>query len=358
MISVFAPIDAFCSLDIPLAHRLPIAIIGAGGIVADAHLPAYQQAGLEIVGITDVDRKRAGDVADRFGIPTVYSSVESLLEDDQVAVVDIAVPYQAQPDIFRRVATAGKHILAQKPLAASAREAADLADIAEAHHIRAAVNQQLRFDEGIAGAYAMLKQGWIGEVSAMSITVNITTPWHLWKWALHAERLEVLMHSIHYHDVIRWFLGKPVSVHCVAGRTKGQLPVGETRSVTSYRYPEDVVAVVHANHVNIGGDNSAAFRIDGSHGSIRGTLGLLSDYPDGRPDTLEVNSLVVATDGWLPYPVTRRWIPDAFAGTMGSLLEEIATGEPARSTIRDNVQTMQIVESLYTSIEEQREVRI
>lgn len=358
MISQFAAIESFCSLEIPEAHMRPIAIIGAGGIVCDAHLPAYAASRLDVVGITDLDGDRARDVASRFGIGTVYSSVDDLLADDRVAVVDIAVPYQAQPDLFRRAAAAGKHILAQKPLAATAREARDLADVAERAGIHAAVNQQLRFDEGIAAAYAMVDHGWIGTVSAMSITVNLTTPWHLWGWALTAERLEVLMHSIHYHDVIRWFLGEPVSVHCLAGRTRGQAPVGETRTVSSYRYADDVLAVVHANHVNKGGDNSAVFRIDGDRGSIRGTLGLLYDYPHGRPDTLEVMSEVVPTDGWTPYPVTQRWIPDAFSGTMGSLLAEIATGEPARTTLRDNVKTVELVEALYESITNRAEVRL
>lgn len=73
-----------------------------------------------------------------------------------------------------------------------------------------------------------------------------------------------------------------------------------------------MTSVVHANHVNRGGDNLAEYRIDGDQGSIRGTIGLLYDYPNGRVDTVEVNSHVLPTDGWLAYPVTTRWFPDAF----------------------------------------------
>jgi hypothetical protein len=47
--------------------------------------------------------------------------------------------------------------------------------------------------------------------------------------------------------------------------------------------------------------------------------------PHGRPHTLEVNSRVAPADGWLAYPVTSRWIPDAFAGPMGSLLRAMVT---------------------------------
>lgn len=42
---------------------LPIVIIGAGGIVGDAHLPAYKKAGFEVVGITNRTRARAEKLA-------------------------------------------------------------------------------------------------------------------------------------------------------------------------------------------------------------------------------------------------------------------------------------------------------
>ena len=172
------------------------------------------------------------------------------------------------------------------------------------------------------------------------------------------ERLEIMVHSIHYHDVVRWFMGEPSSVYAVGGRTPGQSPVGETRTVSTYTFENGSSAVVHVNHVNRGGDNSALFRIDGESGAIRGTLGLLYDYPSGRADTLEVTSSSMSTDGWGPYPVTSRWIPDAFIGTMGSVLDSIATGETPRSSALDNVNTIKLVAALYRSMESNEVVRL
>jgi predicted dehydrogenase len=117
-----------------------------------------------------------------------------------------------------------------------------------------------------------------------------------------------------------------------------------------------VTSVVHANHVNRGGDNYAEYRIDGDKGSIRGTLGLLYDYPNGRVDTIEINSSVIPTDGWLPYPVTTRWFPDAFIGTMGSVMEAISTGAPLRSSVAENVGTLKMVEALYKSMDSGKSV--
>lgn len=358
MIEIFEEVAQFCKLEIPTEHRLPIAIIGAGGIVDGAHLPAYKKAGLVVDAITDLDLAKAHDVASRHGIPNVYASVDELLERSNAGVIDIAVPSIAQPEIFAKVAGSKRNILAQKPMAPTIEEGLAMADLVDSHTIVAGVNQQLRFEEGVAAAYKMVSLGWIGTVTNMSITVNLATPWEMWPWAKDLDRLEVMLHSIHYHDLIRWFLGDPHSVFCAAGRTKDQYPKGETRTISTAVYDSGVTSLVHANHVNRGGDNLAQFRIDGDKGSIRGTLGLLYDYPNGRVDTVEVNSLALPTDGWLPYPVTTRWFPDAFIGTMGSVLAAIVTGSPVRSSVRDNVKTLKLVDALYRSMDSGRSVKL
>ena len=351
MIEQFREVADAVKLEVKPENKRKIGICGAGGIVDGAHLPAYTKAGLEVVAIFDTDHAKAQDVAKRHGIPTVYKTLAELLADPKVEIVDIAVPAAAQPEIFAQVAAAKKHILAQKPFATTVAAGEAMVKQAKDAGIIAAVNQQLRFEEGVAAAHKMVELGWIGTVSNFSINVNLITPWELWPWAKDLERLEVMLHSIHYHDLIRWFLGDAKTVFCAAGRTAGQFPKGETRTISTALYSSGVTSLVHANHVNRGGDNYAEYRIDGDKGSIRGTLGLLYDYPSGRVDTLEVNSQVVPTDGWMPYPVTTRWFPDAFIGTMGSVMDAISTGAPLRASVADNIGTLKMVEALYKSMD-------
>ena len=351
MIDQFREIADAIKLEVKPQNRRKIGICGAGGIVDGAHLPAYTKAGLEVVAIFDTDHAKAQDVAKRHGIPTVYKTLAELLADPKVEIVDIAVPADAQPEIFAQVAAAKKHILAQKPFATTVAAGEAMVRQAKDAGIIAAVNQQLRFEEGVAAAHKMVELGWIGTVSNFSINVNLITPWEMWPWAKDLERLEVMLHSIHYHDLIRWFLGDAKTVFCAAGRTAGQFPKGETRTISTALYKNGVTSLVHANHVNRGGDNYAEYRIDGDKGSIRGTLGLLYDYPNGRVDTLEVNSQVLPTDGWLPYPVTTRWFPDAFIGTMGSVMDAVSSGLPLRASVADNIGTLKMVAALYKSMD-------
>jgi len=112
-LEIWAPIAAAADVHIPDSHKLPIAIIGAGAIVDGAHLPAYAKEQLEIVGIYDVDGARAAEVAERHGIPRVYSHQAELLEDEAVRVVDVAVPAAHQPAIVRAAIAAGKDMLGQ-----------------------------------------------------------------------------------------------------------------------------------------------------------------------------------------------------------------------------------------------------
>jgi predicted dehydrogenase len=350
MLTDLQTIAAALELDVPEEHRTPIAIVGAGAIVDVAHLPAYRRAGLNVAGIFDIDRPRAEELAERHGIVRIYGGLEELLGDESASVVDVAVVPQAQPEIVRRLLRAGKDVLAQKPLAPASAEAAELVREAREAGRHLVVNQQMRYGEGMAAARAMIAEGWIGEVSAVDFHVNIRTDWTAWRWIVASPELDLRYHSIHYLDSIRALLGTPDSVYCAASRRPGQVAAGETRTMSTLVYDQGPRALLHVNHENIAGDFEARFRIDGSRGAIRGTIGLLYDYPHGRPDILEVFSEVLPTDGWLPYPVTTRWIPDAFAGPMAALLRSVATGTRAPTDAQDNLGTLALLEALYTSI--------
>ncbi len=166
-----------------------------------------------------------------------------------------------------------------------------------------------------------------------------------------------MVHSIHYHDVVRWFLGEPSLVFSVAGRTPGQAPVAETRSVTTSSYPSGAVSVIHANHENSQGDNLAAFRIDASRGAIRGTLGLLYDYPSGRPDTLEINTACrrpTAGSLFRRLALGSGCVP----GAHGFAAPVHRHGSTPRSSGRDNVGTLRQLERIYTSMETGKAVKV
>ena len=358
VIGLLAEIADACDLSLPKRYIRPIGIVGTGAILDVGHLPVYRAAGIPVPAIWGRNRNHAERLAEAHDIPRVHDTLDDLLADPEIAVVDIAVVPEAQVQMALRALDAGKDVMCQKPLALDVDEAARIVERAEMRGRKVAVQQQMRYEEGMLAARAMIERGWIGEVTTISFEVNINTDLAGWGWLGEVPRLEIFFHSIHYIDTIRAILGEPTAIFGTQWRLPGQRPVGETRTLSVLMYPGDVRAIVHSNQENYASDNEARFRIDGSKGSIKGDLGLLADYPRGRPDTVEVWSSVMPTDGWLPYPVTRRWIPDAFLGPVGSLLRAMKDGGEPESGARDNLKTLRLVDALYRSGETGEVIRI
>lgn len=358
MSDLFEPIRAATKIAVPKSHKLPTAIIGAGEIVDLAHLPAYAEHGLNIIGIMDIDRERAEDVAKRHGIPRIYKTAEEIAADQDVAVVDIAVFPWVQHSIAIPMLEAGKHLLCQKPMSYDFDEAKEIVECAERCGRQLAVNQQLRFTETIAAAKAMVDQGWIGDPFEISWDFNVYTPWEAWPWVAKQPRLDLNQFTIHPLDSVRYFLGNPLYAYGTQAKEPGQPEAGETRTISVLEYAGETRAFLRSFHKNRSGDPRAEFRVDGTQGSIRATIGLMYNYPVGRADTLELNSRKLPTDGWLHYPVTSRWIPTAFIGPMASLLAAIANDGVPLTNGLDNLDTLRLVRALYRSGEQHEVVKL
>ena len=154
----------------------------------------------------------------------------------------------------------------------------------------------------------------------------------------------------------RSILGDPVWVTSVHGRYPEQAPVvGETMTKTVLEYPDGVQALVATNHYNEHGTPYAEFRILGTEGTLQGTIGLMYDYPNGRPDTL---SLFRDGEEVQAFELDTMWLPDAFLGPMSDLMDAVATGREPATLGRKMLATLAIGEAAYRSAEERRSVRL
>ena len=100
----------------PKGRRPGIGIVGCGQIVRNAHLPAYAQYGCDVVGIYDVRPAATKGLGQH-----VFGSLDELLADQRVEIVDIATHPDVRGPLIRRAIESGKHVLAQKPLAVGSR---------------------------------------------------------------------------------------------------------------------------------------------------------------------------------------------------------------------------------------------
>ncbi|HEX4399743.1 MAG TPA: Gfo/Idh/MocA family oxidoreductase [Galbitalea sp.] len=348
----FAPAAAY-TLEPPRSPR-PIVILGAGGIVRDAHLPAYRKAGFPVAAICDVNEERARTLADQYAIPDVYTSIaDAVAAAPADAVFDIALV----PDQFPTALEAlrdGAAVLIQKPLGNSIAEARKLVEICHRKGLIAAVNTQLRFAPQVAAARALIASGAIGELFDLEIRISVNTPWEMFPFVFGMERLEFTMHSVHYMDLVRSFLGNPSSVSALTvGHPLKEL--ASTRSVVIFRYDDRPLrAIISTNHDHDYGSRfeESFIKWEGTKGAARAQLGLLLDYPTGGPDALDYALRDEPDSGWRPIPFEGSWFPDAFIGSMSALQRFIDGSVPTLPTSVDDVfDTMAVVEAAYESDE-------
>ena len=320
----------------------------------DAHLPAYRKSGFTVVGVYDKDPLAAEKLAADFEIPGVHGSLREAVEAavEENAIFDIATPASAIPEIINALPD-GSGTLIQKPMGEDLEHARQIRDLCRQKKLTAAINFQLRFAPNNAGARSLIDQGLIGELHDMEINVNVHTPWHLWGWLAEISRVEIVYHSIHYIDLIRSFLGNPSGVYAKTTKHPSALHMEATRSSVILDYGDNVRASVTTNHGHDFSDKHqwSYVKWEGTKGAVRTQIGVVLDYPQGRPDELEY---CVVDEGeereWISVKPEGNWYPEAFVGPMASLqcfLEGCANELP--TSIEDAFHTMAVVEAAYES---------
>ncbi len=335
-----------------------IAVVGCGGIVNDGHLPAYTSHGLNVVGCFDINLEAAQRTAERWNIERVFTSLEEVASDPSVEITDIAVPAWRQLETVRTLADAGKHLLCQKPLSDDFVQAVEIVRRAEAAGVKLAVNQQYRWSPVVRAMHTLIAQGRIGTATAAFVHESMANPWQLWPWLMEVPQLEVMYHSIHYLDGLRFLLGdhgEPEWVTSRHTRHPQQTPSAETKTITILDYPDGLQAFVAVDHNDRSDDVFGRVRVLGTTGVASGTMGLSYDYPSGRPDTVRW-SAHDDPGGGFEIDLPGRWIPEGFVGPISSLMSAINDdAEPATSG-RDNLKTLRLVHAAYRSAAENRSV--
>jgi len=345
-----------------------IGICGAGFIVEACHLPAYRKAGFNVAGIYSRTKAHAERLAKQFNIPKVYGSFEEMCQDPKVEVVDLAYPPHEQLNLVRTATKARKHVLCQKPLAMNYREAKEIVELADRAKVKLGVNQNMRYDPAMRSVKTLIDKGYLGKV--MMSVFHLYSPGHWQTFLKDYDRLVILNLSIHHLDIYRFLFGEPDSVFATAGgygmaelhaaageaydveKLKGVRFKGEITASYILTYPDGLIAVGIDDGFTNTDDKHMVWRIEGSEGTVKGTIG----WPRATNDTMTFYSRKIG-DMWLsPTLQDRSWFPDAFIGTMGQLLKAIETDSEPEISGRDNLGTMALIDACYKSIQEHRAV--
>ncbi len=223
-----------CRCSVGYNSRVPdllrVAIIGTGSI-ADAHLYAYSKAAerASVVAVVDIDPARARRAAERFGVPEVSGDFRELLTGDRIDAVSVCTPPFLHPEISAACLRAGKHVLCEKPVAATLTQLDEIAAAAgESGAVFSGVFQW-RFGRGARQMRLLIDEGRLGRLTlGLAETLWFRDhPYYddvAWrgKWLEECGGVTVSQ-AIHAIDCLLWFLGEPVSVYAEAGTFRARV---------------------------------------------------------------------------------------------------------------------------------------
>jgi len=207
--------------------ELNVAIIGCGHVAHD-HMKAWRRIPrVQVSAVYDVNVKVAEQFSRQWSIPKIYSDLESLLNDKEISVIDICTPPQTHRDLGIRSMKAGRHVLFEKPLAMTVKEADEIIH-QKTHDVKAGVVYNLLFEPPILKLISIVEEGHIGQTINVRIDMlhtrydpMLTNEKH-WCHHLPGGRIgEMLIHPIY---MLRYFLGDNLEVSSVEAYKLGPYP--------------------------------------------------------------------------------------------------------------------------------------
>lgn len=146
-------------------ERIRLAVIGCGSIAEIAHFPSIEKRGdAELVAVCDVDAKRAEACARNHNAKSWYADYRELFAKEELDGVIIATPNNVHRNQVFAAAKAGVHILCEKPLAVTNKEAWDMVEVCKKYRVKLMVGCDRRFWTHNQWAKKLIEDGVIGNL--------------------------------------------------------------------------------------------------------------------------------------------------------------------------------------------------
>ena len=352
---------------------LGIAVVGYS-FMGKAHSNAWRNVGAFYPSVPAVsqqvligrDDAAVKEAAGRYGWAESTTDWRSVLERDDVDVVDVCTPGHLHAEIALAALEAGKHVLVEKPLANTVEDAAELvraAEAAAARGTRSMVGFNYRRVPALALAREIVSRGDVGEVREVRAAYlqdwlsDDTAPmtWRLRKATAGSGALGDL--GSHVVDQVQFLLGDPVVQASGHLRTFVDRRPGETgiEQVTvddaawaRLETASGAVASVEVSRVATGRKNGLTLEVYGSKGSLLFDLERLNELVvDGRR--------VLVTDAEHPY--LEAWWPPGhvlgwdhtFTSQAADFLTAVADGTDPSPSFADGAAVQRVLAAIEKS---------
>jgi predicted dehydrogenase len=188
-----------------------LAVVGMGYWGPNLLRCALELEDIEVKVICDKDSLSLARTARRYPNVGATRDLDKILEDDEIDGIMLATPVSTHYQLGRRCLAAGKHVLIEKPLASSVREAEQLVELAQAQNLVVMPGHTFLYSPPVIKVKHLLDEGAIGSLYfGTSSRVNL---------GIHQSDVSVVWDlAPHDFSILLYWLGRPSSVRAV-GRT-------------------------------------------------------------------------------------------------------------------------------------------
>src|SRR5215204_2338006 len=188
-----------------------VGIVGVG-FMGTTHAAGWAETPAEIVGFTAETQNEAGSLSKQYQTK-VYPSLEEMLPD--VDVVDICSPTHLHYEMALKAAAVGKHVVCEKPLARTTRQAREIVLACQKAGVQLLVAHVVRFFPEYALAHAAVAEGQVGTPAVIRLHRGSYRPkkpagnWFLDEVKSGGILMDLMIHD---YDYARWVAGDVKSV--------------------------------------------------------------------------------------------------------------------------------------------------
>jgi UDP-N-acetylglucosamine 3-dehydrogenase len=289
--------------------KIKIGVIGCGSIARHRHLPEYAlNDQVEMVAVCDVISSRAEEIADKYGAKA-YTDFHEMLLDPNVEAVSVCTPNYLHASISIAALNAGKHVLCEKPMATSKKEAEEMIKAAEANGKKLMIGHNQRFVPAHVKAKEWINEGKLGKIYSFRTTfghagpetwsVDGTDSWFFKKSQAFIGAMGDL--GVHKADLLRYILGEEiVEVAAFVGTLAKQPSDVDDNAVCILKTETGIVGTLTASWSYVSKEDNSTI-IYGEKGILRleddPEYSLIAQYQNGEVEKFALGKIQSNDDG-------------------------------------------------------------
>lgn len=354
-----------------MSRTVRVGVIGLGW-PGQRHLEAYQKnPSVEVIAVADANPVLRATVQEQFRVSRGFDDLAGLLALDDLDAVSVCTPNFLHEPMTRQALAAGKHVLCEKPLAATLEQGERLAVTARESDRVCMIGFGRRFREDSRAVKALIDAGDMGEIyHARAGWLRRRWNPSVRSWFLSKELSgggPLIDLGVHMLDLSLWFMGNPKAVavsgavsHHFGTRLARGAPVDVEDMADAYvRLENGATVMLETSWYSFSGTgDQVSCQLFGTNGGARIDSGV-----GGAPPVVEVfvdhgEVPLVASPILVAPPPGSNPTQVSFDREIDEFVAAIQEGRKPTATVEQALEILRILDAIYRSAKEGREVRL